>query len=681
MPLDRRVLALLLVLLMGAVAVTGLVIVPRVLGDDGAGPEDDAEAFLAAWSEGHLDEMATRVVDPPATFADDYTATMEGLQVESAEYRLTEVREDGGGDAAIAGFRATLRLTGLGEWAYDGSMRLQRGGGGDDAPDWLVEWSPGTIHPSLEDDQRLIRTRTWPERGAINGSDGEPLAPSVPGRVVGVQPSRVQDLPAVQRVLQEQLGVDPAAVQAAIDAPGVQPDHFVPIITITEERYLQVEPVVYPIPGTVFRDTTVRSGPTEGYAQHILGRTEEATAERLEELGDPYVVGDVVGVTGLEARFEQALAGTPSGEIQAVDAEDEVVATIDTIEGRAPAAVNTTIDRTVQTAVERTLGTGTAPAAIVVTDPEGNVRGAASRPLSEDLNRAFGGSYPPGSTFKIVTADALLGAGITPESPIECSETINAGGRSFRNFEGGALGIVPFGQAFAESCNTAMIRAAEPVQNPQLVEAAERFGFNAEYNVGLNTEGGSYPEPADATEKAAQAIGQGRIVASPLHMATVAGTVIDGSWEPPTLLVDPPELPAADGTEGATATTGADATATTAVGDAMATTGATTATTTPPDGAATAQPTTIDGGHRETLSGLMQRVVTEGSGTAAAVPGRTVAGKTGTAEFGEGDPLPTHAWFVGFSGNLAASVFLENGGVGGRDAAPIAGTLFAALPA
>jgi cell division protein FtsI/penicillin-binding protein 2 len=58
-----------------------------------------------------------------------------------------------------------------------------------------------------------------------------------------------------------------------------------------------------------------------------------------------------------------------------------------------------------------------------------------------------------------------------------------------------------------------------------------------------------------------------------------------------------------------------------------------------------------------------------------------VSGKTGTAEFGEGSPPPTHAWFVGFSGNLSAAVFLENGGVGGRNAAPVAGTLFAALPA
>jgi cell division protein FtsI/penicillin-binding protein 2 len=156
--------------------------------------------------------------------------------------------------------------------------------------------------------------------------------------------------------------------------------------------------------------------------------------------------------------------------------------------------------------------------------------------------------------------------------------------------------------------------------------------------VGLSTETASYPEPADATEKAAAAIGQGRIVASPLHMATVAGTVVDGTWEPPTLL---PDEPAEDRPE----------------------------------------PVTIDTGVRDTLAGLMRRVVTEGSGTNAAVPGREIAGKTGTAEFGSGDPLPTHAWFIGFEGDLAAAVFIEGGGVGGRDAAPLAATLFSALPA
>ena len=73
----------------------------------------------------------------------------------------------------------------------------------------------------------------------------------------------------------------------------------------------------------------------------------------------------------------------------------------------------------------------------------------------------------------------------------------------------------------------------------------------------------------------------------------------------------------------------------------------------------------------KTLRTLMRQVVTEGTAAPANLPAGT-AGKTGTAEFGTGDPLPTHAWFIGFRGDLAFAVVVEDGGVGGRVAAPIA---------
>src|SRR5690606_40602431 len=107
-----------------------------------------------------------------------------------------------------------------------------------------------------------------------------------------------------------------------------------------------------------------------------------------------------------------------------------------------------------------------------------------------EFNRAFGGEYPPGSTFKIVSATALLDHGVTPDTPVECTETVNAGGRNFRNFERSSLGTVPFGLAFAQSCNTAFISAAADLSPDDLVAAAERFGFNTEYSLGLGTVGG-----------------------------------------------------------------------------------------------------------------------------------------------------------------------------------------------
>lgn len=693
---DRRVLAVVLVLVMGVIVAGGVYGVPKLLSDDTPEATDDAQAFLDAWGEGDLEAMAAHVADPPATFAEDYTALTEGLDVESASFELGDVRR--ADDLSIAGFEATFRIAGVGDWSYRSSMRLEHDeSAAEGGPEWLVRWAPTVVHPDLKAGETLTVTRKWPERGAINGSDGKPLAPTVPGRIVGLQPSAIEDLNAVKLVLTVELGVTAEEVDEALNAPGVQPDFFVPIITITEEQYEAHEAAIYPIPGTRFRETTVRAGPTEGYAQHVLGRTAEATADRLAELGAPYLPGDVVGVTGLEARYEKALAGTPTGTIQATgaapaegegegeagdDAEgagEEDVRTLDTIEGRAPVAVGTTIDRNVQTAVEQALDGVTKPAAIVVTDPDGNIRGVASRPLTEDLNRALGGAYPPGSTFKVVTADALLANGMTPDTTVQCDATTNAGGRSFRNFEGGQLGAIPFSQAFAESCNTAMITSTAPVDQSVLTEAAERFGFNADYSVGLNTVGGSYPEPADATEKAAASIGQGRVTASPLHMATVAAAVTDGSWEAPTLLVDPPSVD--EDEEAAGTTTATDAAGGTAPATAPTTASASTETTAAGGGdAARPEPTTIDEGNRATLAELMRLVVTDGSGTRAATPGVTVGGKTGTAEFGSGAPPPTHAWFIGFADNLGVSVFLENGGVGGRDAAPVAGRLFAALP-
>ena len=622
-----RLVALVGVVLLGA-AIYAIFLLMR---DDATSPAASIEAYLDDWAAGDFAAMAARVVDPPASFADDHQAMVDDLGVTAAAYELTSV--DTGGSTGVARYTATLDLSGAGEFTYDGTLPIV-----EDREDdgWLVEWSPTNMHPALGEGQRLDRTREVPERAPILDAAGEPLSTGRPARVIGLEPRAVTDLDTVKVAFQAELGIEPEAIDEALGAPGVQPDHFVTITTVDLDRYQQVEPVIYPLPGTRFRDTVLRGGPTPEFAAHVLGRYGEITAERLEELGELYQAGDRVGLSGLEARFEEQLAGTPSSSVRVVDADGEVVEEVERFEGREPQPVRTTIDPAAQLAAEGALGDTDAPTAIVVVDSAGNVRAVASRPLGE-FNRALGGEYPPGSTFKIVTTAALLGAGVTPDTPVDCTETVNAGGRDFKNFERSSLGTVPFGLAFAESCNTAFISAAADLSGDDLVAAAESFGFNASYSVGLDTGTASFPAPDGATEQAAAAIGQGRITASPLHMATVAAAVVDGTWEPPVLL---PDLE---------------------VDDAPA-------------------PTTLAGGTPETLRDLMRRVVAEGSGTAAAVPGVDIAGKTGTAEYDTGDPPPTHAWFVGIRGDLSVAVLVEGGEAGGTVAAPIAGDVLAALP-
>ena len=134
------------------------------------------------------------------------------------------------------------------------------------------------------------------------------------------------------------------------------------------------------------------------------------TAERLAELGPPYEAGHRVGLDGLEAEFETQLAGRPRLDVELVDAGGAVVEVLASQPGVPPTPVRTTLDPAVQAAAQTALQGVPTPAAVVAVDgATGQARASVSRPLEEDFDRALRGSYPPGSTFKVVTTYALLG--------------------------------------------------------------------------------------------------------------------------------------------------------------------------------------------------------------------------------------------------------------------------------
>ena len=128
---------------------------------------------------------------------------------------------------------------------------------------------------------------------------------------------------------------------------------------------------------------------------------------------------------------------------------DRVVDILQHVSGQAPVPLQTTLDVAVQQAADTALAGVALPSALVAMDGNGNVRAVVSGPSGAQFDRALDGQYPPGSTFKVITTDALLTAGVTPSSPLTCAPTVTVDGKVFHNFESESLSTLPLSTAFA----------------------------------------------------------------------------------------------------------------------------------------------------------------------------------------------------------------------------------------
>ena len=358
----------------------------------------------------------------------------------------------------------------------------------------------------------------------------------------------------------------------------------------------------------------------------------------LENAGGQFQPGDQLGLSGLQQAFQDRLSGTPIGEI-VIKTGTTTVESVKEFTGDAPQPVKTTIDIAVQTAAEKAVGEPKTPASLVaIRASTGEILAVVNRPSNSSYNTAFRGRYPPGSTFKVVSTAALLKGGLKPTDTVPCPPTFDVLGKTFRNFKGESQpGTVPFSTDFAHSCNTAFVSLTDRLPGNSLIEMASSMGIGRDWKLPLPAFTGSIPPLKDKTELAASMIGQGRVLVSPLDMAMATAAVANGTWRSPVLVTDPPsETPQQTGR--------------------------------------------LDPAVVTALQALMREVVVDGTGGSAEAPGAPVSGKTGTAEFGDKPPLPTHAWFVGFRGDIAMAVIVEGGGVGGQVAAPIAGAFFKQLP-
>ncbi|HUA11270.1 MAG TPA: penicillin-binding transpeptidase domain-containing protein [Solirubrobacteraceae bacterium] len=391
---------------------------------------------------------------------------------------------------------------------------------------------------------------------------------------------------------------------------------------------------------------TNRASPLGSAADAAVGALGPAPAARRAALAAEGVPADApVGISGLELALDARLRGTPGGTLLA---GKRILASS---APRAAAPVRTSISPSVQQAAAEALGSQYG--GVVVLDPRtGQILAVAGIALE--------GLQPPGSTFKMVTVSAALKYGVArPSTVFPYATYATLDGVKLANSKGeecgGSLVL-----AFAVSCNSVFAPLGVKIGASHLVATAEAYGFNSPSPVAGAAESTIPPahEIQGELDLGSTAIGQGEVLASPLEMARIAATIGDRGRRPtPTFTL----------------------------------------------ARAAAGPSVTSARVAAEIRRMMVAVVTGGTGTAAAIPGVTVAGKTGTAELGlpctesekgkeggkakEGEekegaascgesPSDTDAWFAAFAPALhprvAVGVLLVKDGFGGETAAPVA---------
>jgi penicillin-binding protein A len=428
-------------------------------------------------------------------------------------------------------------------------------------------------------------------------------------------------------------------------------------------------------PQTVQRDRLVDRGRIISADGVVLARSRKARVQgrdvfvRVYPHGSlaPHVVGyvsETQGKTGLEAQWDRYLGGSYGTEplLQRLNLRD-----------KQGADIRITLDTKVQEVADQQLAGKRG--AVVALDPRtGAVLAMASTP-GFDLNkvltdyksvlaipghalldRATQGRYPPGSTFKVVTAASALGTGrYTPQSQFTDTGSVDVHGQSIRNFGGEVWGTHDLSFALTHSINTTFAKLGLDLGPKTLGSMMSAFGFGERPPIDLPTsqvlpsgrigsQGQILPNDQSGEDTARIGIGQERLAVTPLQMAMVASAIANGG-----VLYEPHFLREAVDRGGSVVLQQQPKVLRTVMSPQVA----------------------------AELNTMMRRVVEEGTGTAAALSssGVQVAGKTGTAETGRGNL--NDAWFIGLAPaidpKVAVAVVIEDStGTGGVVAGPIA---------
>lgn len=548
---------------------------------------------------------------------------------------------------------------------------------------WQIQVLQGTAYLRQSEENRIRDYVLMAPRGIVYDRKGRPIVTNRPSFTVAILPLELRRPAEVMAQLAPMLGMTPGEIRARID--GGRARLFEPVRIkrdVGTRAVAMIEENRIDLPGVVILEEPVRHYLHGKMTAHVTGYIGEIAEEELKaRKSEGYKLGDLIGKTGVERRYETVLRGTDGRlrmEVDALGRPLRVMGRVAAVPGRS---IVLSLDLDVQRAAFEALqDSGLPSGAVVAMDPRSGEllamvstpsfdpnlfatgispkawQGLVRHPLRPLLNRAAGTAFEPGSVFKLVTATAALERGIvTRTSTFHAPGYFRLGRWVFHDLK--AWGTVNFITGIANSINVVFYTLGHRLGGEVLALYARMLGLGEVTNVDLPAEvSGTIPSPSTKMQLVGEpwypgdnvnmSIGQGAVTTTPLQIARMVSVVANRGtlYQPRVLLVMHDKDGKARRSEPVL------------------------------QGRVRLKPSTFDILHEG-----MRSAVERGTGRAAAIKGVAIAGKTGSAENPRGKP---HAWFAGFAPTQAATVvvvaFVEHGFRGGIAAAPIVRRVFQA---
>ncbi|MCA1055273.1 penicillin-binding transpeptidase domain-containing protein [Rossellomorea aquimaris] len=604
-------------------------------------PDDRLKEYVGLWNEKKFDKMYNVYLSSSAkeTYQKDDIVKRtndiyEDLGVKGLKIQFEKTEEDKEWDKETeAQFPVTISMnTMAGEISYEETITLQKEEK-DDEENWYIDWQPVFILPEMEQGDKVGIDSIAAKRGEIYDRNENPMAINGEAFQIGILPKEFNesDLEKLSSLVE----MSPEAIQKELNQSWVKPEYFVPIkkLPITE-RPLALD--IIELPGLYSKRVEARQYPYGEATSHITGYLGKINAEKLEKLKDKgYTAQSLLGIGGAEDVYEEKLRGQSGQRIYLTkESGEEVTVAEKKVENGQN--ITLTIDAEMQrkiyeqmkdevgtaAAVDPKTGETLALISVPAYNPNEFALGMTGNKFDEiyndpdqPLRNRFNKTYSPGSAMKGITASVGLKSGkLDPAKTFEIKEKRWQKDKSWGGYEVVRVfdndSVVDLESGLKYSDNIYFARVGLEMGAETFIEGLKNFGFGEEipmsYPIG-KSQISNKGTISNEIQLADSAFGQGEVLMSVVHLASAYGGIInDGTMMKPVLLKDEEQ--------------------------------------------GVWKKDLLSPEQSALMRTDLRKVVSEGIAGKAQVPGREIAGKTGTAEIKseQGTTGKENGWFVSY---------------------------------